>query len=484
MIPTGTCPQCGAPFAPGAAACTQCGMVFAAASAPPPPGTMPPPPPAGMMPPPGPPGPPAAAVAHTPPQRNNGVMVTAALIAVIAIIRMVLVFTGKDKTGGGTTSEGPGTGPTVTYDTDIDPSALAFGQVLLEPVNQPTVDAFTDDSRLGPEAQPTVTLPDLPTDTVATTTPGQVVQPPQVTGSQPGLYGGTRNNQVCDKEKMISFLEQNPDKAAAWAQVQGIAVNDLRAYISALTPVILTRDTLVQNHGFKNGQPYAHPSVLQAGSAVLVDPWGVPRAKCSCGNPLLPPPVISVPPEYVGPQWPGFEPTVIIVVIAPPTPIVGGITIVDVATGELIVRPLGAGLDTQDLATGDVRVTLTWGDTADLDLAVTDPNGETIYYDVKSSSSGGQLDVDANGGCNSAITSPAENIIWPDTGPSGRYVVQVSIYDDCGAGASHPFVLQVLIGGLPVQLSLGGDDGSLTPTDGSGTLTVDAGAMFFVFEKG
>ena len=58
-------------------------------------------------------------------------MVTAALIAVIAIVGMVLVFTSKDKSGG-TTSDGPGTGPTVTYDVDIDPAALSFGQVLLD----------------------------------------------------------------------------------------------------------------------------------------------------------------------------------------------------------------------------------------------------------------------------------------------------------------------------------------------------------------
>jgi hypothetical protein len=413
------------------------------------------------------------------PQRNSGTMVTAALLAIVALIGIVMVLTTKDDKGG---TAGPaGTGPTVTIDSNVDPSAMKFNQVLLEPVNQPTVDAFTDDTRLGPESQPTVTLPDLPTDTVPTTSPGQTTQPPQVTGSQPGLYGGTRNNQLCDKEKMITFLETHPDKGAAWAQVQGIAVTDLRAYISALTPMILTHDTLVQNHGFKNGQPYSHPSVLQAGSAVLVDQWGVPRAKCSCGNPLLPPPVISVPPEYVGPQWPTFQPTVIVIIVAAPTPIVGGFTIVDVTTGELIVRPLGADENTQDLATGDVRVTLTWGDAADLDLVVTDPNGETIYYDSKTSSSGGQLDVDANGGCDTAITSPAENIVWPDTGPAGQYLVQVSMFDDCGAGASHSFVLQVLVGGVPVTIY--GADG-VTPVDGTGTVSLDNSAMYFSFMKG
>lgn len=406
-------------------------------------------------------------------------MVTSALIVVIALVGIVFVLTGKDESGGG------GTAGQVTYDGPaIDPMTLSAGQVLLEPINQPVVDPFTDDAGVGPEVQPTVTLPDLPTTTVPTTAPGQTAPPAQVQGSTPGLYGGTRNNKACDKQQMITFLESHPDKGAAWAQVQGIAVTDLRSFIEALTPVILTHDTLVTNHGFRNGLPYAHPSVLQAGTAVLVDQFGVPRAKCSCGNPLLPPPVISVPPDYVGPQWPTFDPTVIIIVVAPQNPIIGGVTIIDTETGELIVRPLGADVDTPDLATGDVRVTLTWGDSADLDLAVQDPNGEEINYDQRSSSSGGQLDVDANSGCTVAVTAPAENVIWGTDAPSGQYVAQVSLYSDCASSGQHPFHLQVLVAGIEVPLYVGGDDGSLTPTDGVGALSAGTPAMYFVFNNG
>ena len=43
---------------------------------------------------------------------------------------------------------------------------------------------------------------------------------------------------------------------------------------------------------------------------------------------------------------------------------------------------------------GDVQVTMTWNNTADIDLYVTDPMGETIYYANPFSSSGGQLDID------------------------------------------------------------------------------------------
>jgi len=481
MIPTGTCPQCGAPFLTDATACTQCGASLTSSSegSPLPPGTPPPPLP-GVLPPPmmaSVPvvsGPPVAAGR----KGNNATLVVSALLAVIALVGIGLVVTnGNDDTQ----STGPGT--SLTGDTVDDPSMLRPGEVLLEPVNVPTTHPFTDNGRLGVETQPTVTLPDisLPTTSV-TLAPGQVPLP-QVSGATPGLYGGTRNEQVCDKEKMITFLETHADKAAAWAGVQGIAVADIRAYIGTLTPMILTYDTRVMNHGFKNGQAYAHPSVLQAGSAVLVDEYGVPRAKCSCGNPLTPPEPLTQTPIYVGPQWPTFTPTTIIVVV-PTTIVVGGFTIVDVGSGELIVRPVGANPDTPDLATGDVRVTLSWNDSADLDLAVTDPNGEAVNFDMPASSSGGQLDVDANSGCSEALTEPAENIIWPDSGMAGLYTVEVSLYSDCISPGEHPFLLQVFIDGMPAALQLGGDDGSLTPSDGAGSLSTGLTTVLFVFTRG
>ena len=38
---------------------------------------------------------------------------------------------------------------------------------------------------------------------------------------------------ACDKDQLISFLEANPDKAAAWAAVQGIDPSAIRAFIGA-----------------------------------------------------------------------------------------------------------------------------------------------------------------------------------------------------------------------------------------------------------
>jgi len=125
-------------------------------------------------------------------------------------------------------------------------------------------------------------------------------------GGTPGLYGGTLHNAECDRTSMIQFLRANPDKASAWAQVEKISVNDIPGYINQLTPVILRADTTVTNHGFKDGQANPLQSVLQTGTAVLVDPYGVPRARCYCGNPLGPPePPVNA--EYEGPEWPRFD---------------------------------------------------------------------------------------------------------------------------------------------------------------------------------
>ena len=88
---------------------------------------------------------------------------------------------------------------------------------------------------------------------------------------------------------------------------------------------------------------------------------------------------------------------------------------------------------------GDVQVSLTWNTTADLDLWVTDPAGERIYYGNRTSASGGQLDVDDRSGFG------PENVFWPTNGaPAGTYTVQVDHYS--GASPSAWRVTTVVAG--------------------------------------
>ncbi len=110
----------------------------------------------------------------------------------------------------------------------------------------------------------------------------------EVSGASTGLYGGTGEN-ACDIDKLIAFLQANPDIGAAWAEVQGITPEELEDFIRGLTPAVLLQNTLVTNHGYADGEAIPFLAVLEAGTAVLVDDEGIPRARCACGNPLLVP---------------------------------------------------------------------------------------------------------------------------------------------------------------------------------------------------
>jgi hypothetical protein len=174
--------------------------------------------------------------------------------------------------------------------------------------------------------------------------PSQPVQAPpnfQVPGGHVGLYGGSLNQSSCDKTQMISFLQSNPDKAAAWANVLGITPAQIPAYINSLTPIILRSDTLVTNHGFVNGQANAFPAVLQAGTAVLVDDKGEPVTKCYCGNPLSSPPYYSSPPTYYGTHWSYWQPGNNYTTVTQNTTTINIFVLVDVHTGQTIYLPAG-----------------------------------------------------------------------------------------------------------------------------------------------
>ncbi len=164
-----------------------------------------------------------------------------------------------------------------------------------------------------------------------------------ISGSVPGLYGGSNQAGVCDTAQLVDFLDGHPDEAGAWAGVEGVRPDGIADYVATLTPVLLTADTWVTNHGFTGGRATPRQSVLQRGTAVLVDQLGVPRVKCSCGNPLLAPMPsggLTVD-DATGRRWPGYSPGSVTRVEPSPRP-VGTFTVTDVQTGDPIqVEPVG-----------------------------------------------------------------------------------------------------------------------------------------------
>jgi hypothetical protein len=182
------------------------------------------------------------------------------------------------------------------------------GEVFLQSANSTGQDPFTESTARQSSAPPP------PSAAPSGTT--NAVQ--GVDGGAPGLYGGTARTPACDVEKQVRFLQADQGKEKAFASVVGVQPSGVPAYLRSLTPVQLRVDTRVTNHGYRNGAPTSYQSVLQAGTAVLVDSHGVPRVRCACGNPLNAPVAQKSTPKLVGPRWPSYRPSNVIVVTPAP----------------------------------------------------------------------------------------------------------------------------------------------------------------------
>ncbi|MCX5386892.1 DUF6777 domain-containing protein [Streptomyces sp. NBC_00083] len=161
-----------------------------------------------------------------------------------------------------------------------------------------------------------------------------------VSGSTPGLYGGTQSVASCDIEKQIRFLGGDRAKNRAFADAAGVDPGSVAGFLRGLTPVVLRADTRVTNHGFRDGAATSFQSVLQAGTAVLVDDHGAPRVRCACGNPLKPPNAHQGSWNDKGRPWPGYRGDRVIVV-RPTTVVINNLIIVNVVNNTWIERQSG-----------------------------------------------------------------------------------------------------------------------------------------------
>jgi hypothetical protein len=100
---------------------------------------------------------------------------------------------------------------------------------------------------------------------------------------------------------------------------------------------------------------------------------------------------------------------------------------------------LEARLEDRGGQLGDLNFVLSWNSVDDLDLHVTCPAGQVVYFGSRSAC-GGTLDVDANVGGNQ-LNDPVENIVFSDPMP-GEYAVLVRLYTSRTQGPK-PFTLRV-----------------------------------------
>ena len=220
------------------------------------------------------------------------------VVIVVAVVLTVVLSRSDGGGGGGGTAAGD--------------------ELFIQSADSSGPDTYTTSSARGSSKATTPTA--LPsTGNSASESGTNVVQ--SVKGSAPGLYGGTRKVSSCDVEKQIRTLGAEPDKNKAFASVLDIDPTGVPAYLRSLTPVQLRLDTRVTNHGFRNGAATSFQSVLQSGTAVLVDDRGEPRVRCACGNPLLAPVPLKGTVKSQGKEWSGYKSSNVVTVSPAPRPV-------------------------------------------------------------------------------------------------------------------------------------------------------------------
>ncbi|MFJ8017205.1 DUF6777 domain-containing protein [Streptomyces sp. NPDC096339] len=202
-------------------------------------------------------------------------------------------------------------------------------EVYLQPVASAGPDPFTTSSATAESAP---VQPPLPNPT------GRGIR--TVSADTPGLYGGTQRLGSCDVEQQVRHLTEDNAKARAFAEAASIEQAKIPEFLRGLTPVVLRADTRVTNHGFRDGRADGYQSVLQAGTAVLVDEHGMPRVRCGCGNPLGSPRAAKGAPVHKGDAWNGYQPNQV-VVIEPTVHVINSLVIVNIADNTWLERKHG-----------------------------------------------------------------------------------------------------------------------------------------------
>ncbi|MGA5560245.1 DUF6777 domain-containing protein [Streptomyces platensis] len=207
--------------------------------------------------------------------------------------------------------------------------------VRLQPAAAVAPDPFTPSV-----AGPVPALRAVPTPPAPSPEPGKVRVAGHY-GSEPGLFGGTGKTSACDTRRLANLLLRDPHKSRVWAEALGRTPADLRRYLTELTPVVVIMDTRVPDHHYREGRARPYQAVLQAGTAVLLDRYGVPRVSCSSGDPLRPPAAVTTKVAYTGQSWRGFRADGTVRVLPSRRPL-RALVLTDVATGERFIRPVGA----------------------------------------------------------------------------------------------------------------------------------------------
>lgn len=122
-----------------------------------------------------------------------------------------------------------------------------------------------------------------------------------------------------------------------------------------------------------------------------------------------------------------------------------GVTQIEVACEEGAAEPCNAldddcdGVIDEDescgAATGPLQITAAWNTGADLDVYLTDPDGETVSFQRREGASGSHLDRSARGSCGPSTQPRVENVVYARRPPAGEYTLELHYLFECEANA-------------------------------------------------
>ncbi|MFJ2114953.1 DUF6777 domain-containing protein [Streptomyces sp. NPDC087850] len=219
------------------------------------------------------------------------------------------------------------------------PAPPSGKELRLQPVADRGVDPFTASTAAAP---PRGAVPGPPRENARggpARAAAPVRTPRALPGTTPGLYAGSASAS-CDVKRQIELLTADPAISRAFAGGAGSGTVSVPGFLRALTPVVLRADIRVTDHGYRDGAAAPFQSVLQAGTAVMVDDRGMPRVRCASGSPLGAPVAAKGSVTYRGERWPGYRSERVVVVHRAELP-VDSLVIVGVPDNAWVERRTG-----------------------------------------------------------------------------------------------------------------------------------------------
>lgn len=86
-------------------------------------------------------------------------------------------------------------------------------------------------------------------------------------------------------------------------------------------------------------------------------------------------------------------------------------------------------------ATGPLQIATAWNTGADIDIYLTDPNGETVSFQRRESASGSHVNRSARGSCGQGSQPRLENVVYRNRPPAGEYKIELHYLFECEANA-------------------------------------------------